>query len=66
MESFSIGINDEETKEKGDILDDEVPPCCQNISASKRKFGFYSWNCKRKHKSSQSQKNIWNRRNGTI
>ena len=20
---------------------DEVPPCCQNISASKRKFGFY-------------------------
>ena len=26
MESFSIGINDEETKAKGDILFDEEPP----------------------------------------
>ena len=35
MESFSIGINDEETKEKGDILDDEVPPCFEMEDAPK-------------------------------
>ena len=26
MEAFSIGVNDEEIKAKGDILDDEEPP----------------------------------------
>ncbi len=26
MEAFSIGVNDEETKAKGDILEDEEPP----------------------------------------